>query len=257
MAMAVVGLTLGLVGAGGSILTVPIMVYLFQIPSSQATGYSLGVVGVTALVALRSYWRQGKVNTAVALKFVPSSIIGVLIARRLLIPSIPDVVAHTDFFVLTKDGLIMSVFAIVMIAAARSMIRPNSPKSSPTPTRFRTIFDISAALMTGIVTGFVGAGGGFLIIPALVSLMNLPMGAAVGTSLMIITINSLSGFASVVASGGADTPFIMISMMAAIASAAALISSKWSEKVSQARLKTGFGWFVLVMGISILIQQTI
>jgi uncharacterized membrane protein YfcA len=251
-AMALVGVSLGIIGAGGSILTVPILVYLFELPSSVATGYSLGIVGSTAIVALIQYARKKLVQWPMTVRFVPASICGVLIARKMLIPAIPDVIYHADQFQLTRDLLIMAVFAGVMIKAAISMIKPanlNSDNKTKGPMR-----EITVAVVIGVVTGFVGAGGGFLIIPALVNIMGVPMAAAVGTSLFIIAVNSISGFVAVVG-GATDVPWSLLISLAGIGCLTAAISSQFAHRIDQSKLKKFFGWFVFGMGIFILYEQ--
>jgi uncharacterized membrane protein YfcA len=250
-AMALVGVSLGVIGAGGSILTVPILVYLFGLQSSAATGFSLGIVGATALVALNNYARKGLVAWPTTFRFVPGSIVGVLIARKILIPALPEVVFDAGTFQVTRDLLIMLVFAVVMIKAAISMIKPPtlSQKAARGP-----IFEVGAALLIGMVTGFVGAGGGFLIIPALVNILGLPMASAVGTSLFIIAINSLSGFVAVVV-GASDVPWPMLVTLSAIGCVTAAWSSRLAHKIDQGKLKKFFGWFVICMGCYILGEQ--
>ena len=160
---------------------------------------------------------------------------------------------------LSKDEFILAIFALVMIAAARSMIT-NKKHTNKAATNSESvpliIRNIAIAFLTGIVTGFVGAGGGFLIIPALVTLMGVHMAMAIGTSLLIISINSLSGFISV-ALRQQNMPWAMLITMVIIAGSGAILSAGWSSKIPQKKLKAAFGWFVLTMGCVILVQQLI
>ena len=261
LAMALVGVTLGLIGAGGSILTVPILVYLFEADATVATADSMGIVAVSAAIALVSYWRQGKVNLDSAIKFIPASMVGVFAARTFILPRIPDVVLSTPNFVLGKDQVILSSFALLMLAAARAMLKSSS---NPTPdlatnaaatnTKLLTAKTILTAFMVGVVTGFVGAGGGFLIIPALVNLLRVPMTTAVGTSLLIIAINTAAGFLSSISQYPPD--WIQLGTLTMISTIFAVYSSKFSQRVPQDKLKNAFGWFIVVVGVFIILKQT-
>jgi uncharacterized membrane protein YfcA len=257
IAMAFVGVTLGLIGAGGSILTVPILVYLFGADASSATAQSMGIVGISAAVALVTYWRQGKVSLDSAIKFIPASMAGVFVARNLVLPSIPDVVLSTSSMIVKKDQVIMVSFALLMLAAARAMLRKPSPSASRQPSvsaSSHTGKTIMTAFLVGIVTGFVGAGGGFLIIPALVNLLSVPMATAVGTSLLIIAINTGTGFLTSIGQHPPD--WIQLGSLTGISTLFAVYSSKFSSLVPQDKLKKIFGWFIIVVGTFILVKQT-
>jgi uncharacterized membrane protein YfcA len=257
LAMGLVGVTLGLLGAGGSILTVPILVYFFSHSASNATAFSMGIVGASSLVALVSYWKQGKIKFSSAAKFIPASIFGVFVARHYLLPLIPEVVFESPGFVFRKGQLIMVFFAAIMVLAARSMMQKKSSNHSQglnNPSNGNPLKQILvAATGVGLVTGFVGAGGGFLIIPALVNLLGMPMAEAVGTSLFIIAINTISGFISSLTHQ--TPPWEQLLGLTGIAMIASFVSSRFSDKVSQAKLKSAFGWFILFVGSSIIIQQ--
>lgn len=249
------GITLGLMGGGGSILTVPIMVYLFSLSPSVATGYSLFVVGVTALVGSSMYIRKGEVDFKIGFIFAIPSMLGVQISRSLLLPQIPAVIYQWNNFILSKELLIMSFFAALMIAASYSMIKKkNEGKSSDMNPMMRMIVVAVQGLFVGLLAGFVGAGGGFLIIPALVLLARLPMKSAIGTSLMIIAIQSLFGFAGDVFRG-VFINWSLLLTVSIIAMIGIILGSKWAHKVKEQKLKTAFGWFVLIMGSVIFIEQ--
>jgi uncharacterized membrane protein YfcA len=256
LAMAVVGMTLGLIGAGGSILTVPILVYFFKQTAADATAHSMGIVGVTAVVALMSYWRRGLVDVQAAAKFVPASLIGVYVARLFILPLIPQTIVISDGFRLTKDQLILGSFAVVMLFAARSMIRPIPVSSLVTASGGRGMSlskSLAIALTVGVVTGFVGAGGGFLIIPALVNLVGMQMSQAVGTSLLIIAINTLGGFLAGLTDNAPN--WALLISLSIVASFFAVVSGRFAQKVPQDRLKLAFGWFVICVGSWLLWQQ--
>lgn len=249
------GIILGLMGGGGSILTVPILVYLFSLPPTQATGYSLFVVGVTAMIGSALYIRKGDINFKVGLSFAVPSVIGVNVARGLILPKIPEAVVQIDGFTLTKEILIMAIFAILMIAASFSMIKRRSERK---PTEVNPLLQMVIValqgLVVGLIAGFVGAGGGFLIIPALVVFAGLAMRVAIGTSLTIIAVQSLIGFGGDVIRGS-PVSWELLSLIAAIAVIGIVVGSAFAHKVKEQNLKTAFGWFVLVMGTTIFIEQ--
>lgn len=249
------GLSLGLIGGGGSILSVPIFVYLFEIQPGLATAYSLFVVGLTSLVGFAGALKAKTVNLKVGLTFAVPSFIGVYLTRRFLMPVIPPEIVTFSDFVLTKDLLVMVVFALLMVAASFSMIRKAKERKPLQISETTKLLIIAAeGLIVGGVTGFVGAGGGFLIIPALVVLAGLSMKIAVGTSLGIIAAKSLIGFVGDLGAGQSiDWKFLAI--FSALAIAGILVGQKVATKVSDQKLKPAFGYFVLVMGCFILLQQ--
>lgn len=250
------GLSLGLIGGGGSILSVPILVYLFGVEPVLATAYSLFIVGLTSLVGSGSHIRLGNIHWRTALVFGIPSILAVFSTRAWLVPAIPDVLFTTGGVEVSKAVGTLVLFALLMVAAAYSMIR--KPKknhgadlSTPQDVEFNYPLILAEGLIVGLVTGLVGAGGGFLIIPALVLLAKLPMKQAVGTSLMIIAAKSLIGFTGDLGHGEAiEWPFL--ALFSAIAIVGILIGSQLSKRISNEKLKPAFGWFVLLMGIYII-----
>lgn len=251
----VMGLILGLMGGGGSILTVPIMVYLFGFSPTVATGNSLLVVGLTALIGSVLYIRKGDVDFKTGLSFAVPSVIGVNVSRGLIIPKIPDTLLTFNGFMLTKEILIMATFAALMIAASYSMIKTKREKKTmDTHPLIRWSLIAFEGLAVGLIAGFVGAGGGFLIIPALVLLAGLSMKVAIGTSLMIIALQSLIGFAGDIARG-AIVDWGKLGTMATIAVIGIMVGSKVAHKIKEQQLKTAFGWFVLITGFTILVEQ--
>lgn len=249
------GITLGLMGGGGSILTVPILVYLFALSPMVATGYSLFVVGITALIGSIMYIRKGDVDFRAGFAFALPSVIGVNISRGVIIPQIPAVVAQLGNLILTKEVLVMATFAILMLAASYSMIQKKNARS---PMQTRPLIRIALVgiqgLIVGMIAGFVGAGGGFLIIPALVFMAGLTMRIAVGTSLMIIAFQSLLGFAGDV-SRGLTIDWSLLGGVAAFAVVGIVVGSSVAHKIKEQKLKTAFGWFVLIIGATILLEQ--
>jgi uncharacterized membrane protein YfcA len=250
------GLSLGMIGGGGSILTVPILVYLFQIDPSLATAYSLFIVGLTALFGGINYYRKGEVDLKTGFIFATPSFIGVYLVRSFVIPNLPQNLFSIGDILITKPLFIMLVFALLMVVASFSMIRSKkseNKKSEFSPMTKYLLIGLEGLLVGG-VTGFVGAGGGFLIIPALVILVGLPMKIAVGTSLFIIAAKSLLGFIGDVQ----HQPYIdwaLLFQISAIAITGLFIGVKVSDKVSEKTLKKGFGYFVLIMGSAILFDQ--
>lgn len=252
------GLSLGLIGGGGSILTVPILVYLFGVAPVTATGYSLFVVGLTALFGSFSYIKAKRVDFQTAILFGIPSFFGVYLSRNKIVPLIPAQIVDLNGFLITKDLLMMLVFAVLMIFASFSMIRTNptnEAKAKATIAPWKSyLFIAIEGLVVGAITGFVGAGGGFLIIPALVLLRGLSMRLAVGTSLMIIAVKSLFGFLGDL-KNNPNIDWQLLLTIGAIAVVGIFVGSAISPKINEKLLKKSFGYFVLVMGSFILIQQ--
>lgn len=248
----IIGVSLGLIGGGGSILTIPILVYLFKIEPKLATTYSLFIVGITALSGCVSHYKMKNLRVKSALYFAIPSVFSILIIREVIFLKIPTVLFTINSFVVTKNFLIMIVFAVLMMAASVSMIRKSKVKTEIAATNYFQLAVIGS--IVGIVTGFLGAGGGFLIIPALLFFSNLPMKQAVGTSLLIIFINSSIGFLGDLYIGTPiDYPFLLgISSMAFLG---IIIGTQLSKKIDGNKLKPIFGWFILVMGIYIVIKE--
>lgn len=251
-AMLFVGLSLGLMGGGGSILTVPILVYLFSIAPAQATGYSLFIVGLVSLVGVYRYRQNGEINFSRGLAFALPGLLGIWLARALIVPRLPEKIFSIFSINITKDILIMLVFALLMITASFSMIRGKGNKSESPP---HFLFLALLGFFVSLVTGFVGAGGGFLIVPSLALIGGLNMKAAVATSLFVITINSLFGFATDVWSASYQVDWFLLLCSSAVALVGLFMGVRFANKVSDQALKKAFGFFVLIAGSAILIQQ--
>ncbi|MFN3530382.1 MAG: sulfite exporter TauE/SafE family protein [Bacteroidia bacterium] len=256
-AAALIGLSLGLIGGGGSILTVPVLVYLFGIDAVTATAYSLFIVGTTSLVGSYPKYREGLVDLRTAIIFGAPSIIAVYLTRAYLIPIIPEQLFTLGSFVLNKRLLLMGLFALLMVFAAFSMIRDKKTgvKTSHKDTGFKYGLILAEGAVVGVLTGLVGAGGGFLIIPALVLFTGLPMKKAVGTSLLIIAAKSMIGFTGDLKNLQPDWSLLLI--VTGIAIAGILLGNRLARNIDGQKLKKGFGWFVLVMGIYILIKESL
>lgn len=254
----VMGVSLGLIGGGGSILTVPILVYLFDIDPVLATAYSLFIVGISSLVGGFNHMRLGNVKWDMVLLFGLPAIASVYFTRAVIVPAIPDTILNTELFTLSKSMGMLLLFAILMIFSSIGMIKGKrkAEVSSKKPlTGFKRIaLILSEGIFVGAITGLVGAGGGFLIIPALVLLAKLPMKQAVGTSLVIIAAKSLLGFTGDLQSNAAiDWGFLAI--FSSIAILGILLGTLLSKKISGDKLKPIFGWFVLIMGIYVLAAE--
>ena len=248
----VIGLSLGLIGGGGSILTIPILVYLFKIDPELATSYSLFIVGITSLMGCISHYRMGNLQIKSALYFAVPSVFSILIIREVIFPQIAETLFSIASYKVSKSFLIMIIFSILMLAASISMIRKNNQSISSGTINYVQLGIIG--FFVGIVTGFLGAGGGFLIIPALLFFANLPMKQAVGTSLLIIFINSSIGFAGdLYIETPIDYPFLLI--ISSIAFIGMLIGTQLSKRIDGTQLKPIFGWFILIMGIYIITKE--
>lgn len=251
----IVGITLGLIGSGGSILSVPILVYIMGIEPILATAYSLFAVGTTALFGGVQKAKEKLVDFKKVVLFGIPTIIAVFLTRKIIVPNIPDVIFTSTTFTLKKSVLIMISFAIVMIIASVRMIKPLTEKIV-IDYKLNYFSILLQGLFIGLVAGFVGAGGGFLIIPALLFLAKTPMKMAVGTSLFIVSAQSLIGFVGDIRPEQLiDWKLILIFTACSIAGV--FIGNYLSKKINGEKLKSGFGWFVLLMGIYIIIKEII
>jgi uncharacterized membrane protein YfcA len=251
------GILLGLIGGGGSILTVPILVYLFGTNPTLSTAYSLFIVGITALIGSISHFRKGNVNLKMALFFGLPSMIAVFLVRRFVVTAIPDQIATMGNIEITRDNFILTLFAILMLAAAWTMIKPSiTLNKSSDEKQIRLGWIVFEGVVVGGLTGLVGAGGGFLIIPALVLFTGIQMKEAIGTSLVIIAVKSLFGFlGDASATSGIDYSFLMTFSTFAIGGI--IIGSNLIRFIDNQKLKPAFGWFVLFSGILVLIKEWI
>ena len=253
IAMIVVGGLLGLLGGGGAILTLPVMIYFFNTPVLLGTSYSLFIVGSASLLGAWRYHQRGLIDYRIAAAFAIPSLVGLHITRQLLLPAMPDPIFAVEDWVLSKSQFVMIAFAIVMIAASVGMIRPMNTQTRAERRPADLVIFIAMGILVGCIAGLVGAGGGFLIIPALVVLAKIPMTSAIGTSLLVIAVNSLLGFLGDVWTAGIPDWWLLLSS-SALALTGVIAGSTIGTRISAATLKPLFGWFVLIMAMFILVS---
>lgn len=252
IAALLIGISLGLIGGGGSILTVPVLVYFFGLNPVLATSYSLFVVGLTSLSGTINKLRFQLVDLRTTFLFGLSSVTVVFIIRKWVIPAIPEMInlgfIHVSFALLT-----LLVFALLMVLAAVSMLRSKAVNTVEKAQHKKYGPLLLYGVLIGLVTGFLGAGGGFLLVPALVLLVQLPMQKAVGTSLSIIAINSSIGFLGDLGNFNLDWQLLLL--LSALAIAGVFIGTRLGKKIDGQKLKKGFAFFVLIMGTFIIVKE--
>ncbi|WP_432708895.1 sulfite exporter TauE/SafE family protein [Pedobacter sp.] len=253
LASVLIGLSLGLVGGGGSILTVPVVVYLFGVNPLLATSYSLFIVGSTSMIGAWQNFKKGLVNVKAAMLFGLSSIVTVFIVRKFVLSLIPPHLFNIGSLEVTSSRLTMLLFALLMVGASYAMIKEKAATSTEQLVKGNNLKLVLLGIAIGLATSFLGAGGGFLLIPALVVLLALPMKEAVGTSLLIITLNSLVGFIGDL--GHFDIEWLFLIKVTAMAIAGMFAGLYLNNKIDGAKLKKGFGWFIFIMGIFILLNE--
>jgi uncharacterized protein len=257
IAATLIGVSLGVLGSGGSILTVPIMVYFLNINPIDATGYSLFVVGVTSAAGGITYIQKKLVHFKTALIFAVPSIISVFLTRKYLLTAVPEVLFSTASFTLTQDLLILILFAMLMVIVAIQMISKAEYKE-PDATEFQQAnyaWLIFIGFISGILTGILGVGGGFIIIPALVLFAKVPIRMSVGTSLLIIAFNCLSGFIEEVLEKHSVMNYSFLFLFSVVSLIGIFIGFRISLKLRSEQLKKLFGWFILFMGIAIFVKE--
>lgn len=251
-----IGVVLGLIGGGGSILTVPIFVYLLLIDPVLATAYSLFVVGVTAAVGAIRNIQKKLVDFKTAIVFAIPAFIAVYVTRKFIVPAIPEELFSVGDFLVTKNIGIMVFFALIMFLASISMIRrKKGGEDSDEVQKFNYPLILVEGLGVGVITGIVGAGGGFLIIPALVIFAKLPMKKAVATSLLIIAIKSLIGFIGDVENMVIDWSFLLT--FSGLSVVGIFLGIYLNQFIDGNKLKKAFGWFVLVMALYIVMKEIV
>jgi uncharacterized membrane protein YfcA len=249
----IIGLSLGLTGGGGSILTVPILVYIANIQPVIATAYSLFIVGFSSLIGTTKYYHKKLVDVKTAFIFALPAFITVWLIRKFVIPAIPDDIIHFGHFIVTKNIFLMLFFAIIMFVSSIKLITGGEKEEKNTkPAPYSLV--LFSGIIVGILSGLIGAGGGFLIVPVLVFFMNLPMKKAVGTSLLIVSINSLIGFTGDLLNlPSVNWEFLLI--FSGISSVGVFIGIYFSKFLDANKLKKLFGYFVLIMAVVIVYKE--
>ena len=246
-----IGLVLGLTGGGGSILTVPILVYLMSISPVTATAYSLFIVGTTSTFGAIQNYRKNLVDIKNGFIFAIPSFIAVYLTRKFIVPRIPEIIIESPILI-TKNTFLMLFFAVIMIFGALSVLKKKSQDTNKEEKRNLILIGIQTFTI-GIIIGLVGAGGGFLIIPSLILFAKLPMRKAVGTSLFIIAMNSLVGFIGDVQNLEIDWVFLLT--FSAISVVGIFIGMYLTKYTNESQLKKIFAYFVLLMAAIILLKE--
>ncbi len=253
-----VGITLGLVGAGGSILTLPILVKVAGIEPKFATTYSNFIVGFTAMIGAYTYYRKDLLHFKSAFVFLIPCLFSAFLMKKYAMPLIPDEIVELDTIILTKDFMILVIFGIVMLLASVSMIRGKQQNLDNQDIK-NIDFNLKAifyqGLLVGVLTALVGAGGGFLIVPSLVRFAKLPIRLTIGTSLFIITVNSLMTFGISISSSNMTIDWEFLLLFAGISAIGLFIGMYISQYIKADHLKKSFGYFVLIMAIYSLARE--
>ncbi|NUM50057.1 MAG: sulfite exporter TauE/SafE family protein [Flavobacteriales bacterium] len=250
-----IGILLGIMGGGGSILTIPVLVYLLQIEPVLATSYSLFIVGVSAFVASVYNYRNKLIDFEVTFVFSIPAFIGVFISRKWLLPALPNTLFFFDEQAVSKGVGIMILFSVIMFMAAVSMIRNNVQEKHLTVLKYKYPLILIEGVLVGLFTGIVGAGGGFLIVPALVVLAQMPVKTAIGTSLLIIAIKSLFGFFGDFSYLPINWYFLLLFSLFTVLGI--LCGVYLSRFIPSKNLKQAFGWFILIISVLIITKEFI
>ncbi len=247
-----IGISLGLIGGGGSILAAPVLIYVMSVPSKSAFAMTLVIVGVASVIGAIPHWQQGNVNLKTIALFSPASMLGAYLGAKL---------ASQPF---VSPTLQLVTFGVMMLIASVAMIRKgnNQSKDAEKKEEFHHLHSLLPpwlaialeGLVVGVITGFIGIGGGFLVIPALVLLGKTPMKEAVGTSLIILALKSVTGFVGYL-SGNIPILWDLLVTFTVAASTGILIGAYLTRFVSAKQLEKGFGYFVLAVAIFVLIKR--
>ncbi len=248
-----VGLILGLIGGGGSILCIPILVYLFSVEVVEATAYSLFIVGVTAFVGSVQRHRNALVDLRVGLTFGFPCILSKFVVRKWVVPAIPDLLLQTESFVVTKRFFMLGLFSVLVILAASAMILKTGGLKWHLFGKGELWLGIQGAII-GLLTGLTGLGGGFIIVPTLIFFSGISFKRAVGTALFIIALSSMIGFTGDLSNLQVD--WALLGMITVIAIVGIFTGNLLSKRISGLYLQKSFGWFILMMGIAILIKES-
>ncbi|MCX8479875.1 MAG: sulfite exporter TauE/SafE family protein [Chitinophagales bacterium] len=253
-----IGLSIGIMGSGGAILAVPILYYVAGYSMLEASVYSLFVVGATSAVGAMRSWKNKLVNWSAVLFFGIPSVICVYLTRLFIVPLFPKTIFSVADFSMPLDMALLMLFAVLMLLAARSMLR-KQVVGAQTSLNFNSNKSRLQIIMFGVIVGaltaILGAGGGFLIIPALVLFMYLPMKEAIGTSMFIVAMNALNGFIGSLLKGSVNLNYQFLLIFSLMAIIGLFIGMHWSKRLNAEKLKRAFAFFVLGMGLFIIVQQ--
>ena len=249
----IIGIVLGITGGGGSILTVPVLVYVLGYNPIIATAYSLFIVGTTSAFGSIQNFKKGLVVPKTAFLFAIPSVVGVFLTRKFIVPRLPDTVFYFGSVQLSKETFLMLLFAIVMFFASYSMLKNTKEVETVEGKTKNAFFIIVQLFFVGVLIGLIGAGGGFLIVPALLKIAKLPVKKAIATSLLIITINSLIGFLGDLESTVIDWTFLLL--FASVSVIGIFIGLHIQNFINEKYLKKLFGIFVLIMSIFIIYKE--
>ena len=252
IALIAIGMVLAMIGGGGSLLSVPILVYVFSLDVVTASSYSLFIVGTTSLFGAWLKQKDQRVDIRSGITFIACSVIAIFSTRRWIVPSIPDEVLIYDEFTLTKRALILGVFALLAITSSLAiLLKRNQEGTLPVESRLSLL--VPVGFSTGMLVGFVGAGGGFIILPSLSFFARLPFKIALGTTLLVIGMNSLIGFVGDVLNHEINWTFLLL--ITSLAVTGMLIGDNFSKRIPVQRLRDSFGWILLTMALAILVTE--
>lgn len=249
-----IGIFLGIFGGGGSLLAVPVFAYIFSLDEKVATAYSLFTVGISSIVG--AIKQLGNIEWKVTLIFGIPSIIAVWLTRFFIIPNLPEIIFDNETFIITRRMLIFGIFTFLLLISSFSMIYETNKNVKPINIKNFYVLIIIEGFIVGGLTGFVGAGGGFLIIPALVILIGLDIKKAIATSLIIIALKSTFGFfLGDVMVMNIDWDFLIYFTL--LTTLGVIIGTYFGKSIDKLKLKKWFGIFIMVIAISILFKEFI
>lgn len=255
-----IGLSIGIMGSGGAILAVPILYYVSGFTMQEASVYSLFVVGASSLVGAVRSWMNALVNWHAVLFFGIPSVLSVYLTRLFIVPILPDPLIENTFMKVPLEMALLVLFAVLMVLAARSMLL-NKNASVQGELDFKaknaSVQVIAFGLLVGTLTAILGAGGGFLIIPALVIFLRMPMKEAVGTSMFIVAMNALNGFVGTLYNGQIKIDYSFLLLFTSMAFIGLFVGMFWAKQLKPEKLKRAFAFFVLGMGLFIIAQQVV
>ena len=254
IALIALGIILSLIGGGGSLLSVPILVYLFSIDVVTASTYSLFIVGASSLFGAIQKFRTDGADLKVAFVFGCSSAAAIFIARRWVISAIPEELTIAGEMEMTKRALILVIFSLIVIASSLLLLLRQDSTSANSGRR-RLKFLLPVSFPTGLIAGIVGIGGGVIILPALITLARLPFRVAVGTALLVISFNSLFGFLTDASTKNVDWIFLLL--ITFFASIGMFVGNFYNQKIPPKLVRLSFGWFLLAVGVCIILKEVV